>query len=157
MFTRPLLLAFLFTPFLLSAEEQERFPEDSPEHQALTAAGPSLADEAFSLRQEYWEGVLTGRTGRAVRLQFFKHNVYGLFLGVAPSALPPGGRLDLRIYDSDNREVAKAIGEPDEAAVALLFDNDLGSGTYLVLMRVDFAPGPFPETGIPAALFYGWK
>lgn len=142
---------------LIRTGSAEGFPQNSPEHQALTVAGPYLADEAFALREGFWKGVLTSHTGRAVRLQFFKRNHYQLFLGVAPDALPKGGRLQVHVFDSENAEVAGVTGEPGQPAVALDFNNTLGSGLYLVLMRVDIPPGPLAETEIPAALFYGWK
>lgn len=130
---------------------------DSPEHQALTAASPFLADESFGLREDYWKGILSPRTGRAVRLLFFKRNTYRLFLGVAPAALPKGARLHLHVFDENNEEVAKASGELDEAAVALHLENAPRTGQFLVLIGVEIPPGPFAETEIPAALFYGWK
>lgn len=135
----------------------ESFPENSPEHQALTAAGPFLADEAFALREGFWKGVLTSHTGRAVRLQFFKRNHYQLFLGVAPDTLPKGARLQLHIFDSENQEIASVTGDEGKAAVNLDFNNTHGSGLYLVLMRIAIPPGPLAETELPAALFYGWK
>ncbi len=135
----------------------EPFPENSPEHQALSAATPFLADEAFALREGYWNGVLTSHTGRAVRLQFFKRNHYQLFLGVSPETLPKGGQLQLHIFDSENAEVASVTGEAGSPSVHLDFNNTHGSGLFLVLMRVAIPPGPLAETEIPAALFYGWK
>jgi len=135
----------------------EPFPADSPEHQALTAAAPALTDTAFTLREDYWNGILTTATGRAVKLQLFKRNVYGLFLGVAPSSLPPGAKLHLHIFDSDNTEVATAVSKAGEAAVALNFENTLKSGLFLILMRVEMPPGPLAASDIPAAMFYGWK
>lgn len=137
--------------------EAAPFPADSPEHQALTAAGPALADEVFALREDYWNGELTTSTGRAVKLQFFKRNTYSLFFGVAPSSLPPGASLHLNIFDSENEEVAAASGKPGEAAVALTFENTIKSGSFLILMRVDVPPGPLAAADIPAVLFYGWK
>lgn len=137
--------------------ESAPFPADSPEHQALTAATDALGDPAFALREDYWNGELTTSTGRAVKLQFFKRNVYSLFFGVAPSELPPGASLHLNIFDSANEEVAAANGKPGEAAVALTFENTIKSGSFLVLMRVDVPPGPLAAADIPAVLFYGWK
>lgn len=133
------------------------FPPDAPEHQALTAASPSLGDEAFTLRQDYWKGVLTTGTGSAVKLQFFKGNTYRLFFGVAPSTLPKGATLHLHVFNSDNEEVSAASGEPGEAAAALHFENTLGTGLYLILMRVALPPGPLEETEIPGVMFYGWQ
>lgn len=137
--------------------EASPFPVDSPEHQALTAASNALGDPAFALREDYWNGELTTRTGRAIKLQFFKRNIYSLFVGVAPSELPPGASLHLNIFDSANEEVAAASGKPGEAAVALTFENTIKSGSFLVLMRVDVPPGPLAEADVPAVLFYGWK
>lgn len=135
----------------------EPFPEDSPEHQALLLASPYLGDEAFAIRQDYWRGKVTTRTGRAVKLQFFKGNHYRLFFGAAPTELPPGSKLHLHIYGENNEEVARAEGEPGAAAVALEFDNKLQTGLYLVLMRIEAPPGPLAEAEVRSVMFYGWK
>jgi len=149
--------AFLLAlaPALLRA--QEGFPPESPEHQALTLASPFLGDEAFSLRQDYWRGKISPTTGRAVKLQFFKRNVYQLFFGATPADLPPKSKLFLHIYDGENQEVAKAEGEPGDTAVALEFNNTLATGVYLVLMRIEAPPGPFAAAEVPSVMFYGWK
>jgi hypothetical protein len=155
------LLALVLLAFLAFAARgtllAQGFPPESPEHQALTSATPWLADEDFSLREDYWKGLLTPRTGRAVRLQFFKRNTYRLFLGVSPDDLPRGAKLHLAIYDGDNEEVAAAAGKPDEAALALHLEGAPKSGLFLVLMRIEAPPGPFAEEDVPAVLFYGWK
>ncbi len=141
----------------LVATGAEPFPPDSPEHQALTTASESLGDPDFTLREEYWKGAITLSTGRAVRLQFFKRNHYRLFLGAAPPALPKGARLHLHLFDAENTEIATASGEPGEAAVALDFENTVGTGLYLVLMRIEAPPSPLIGEDVPAVLFYGWK
>ena len=123
----------------------------------MSAASPSLGDEAFSLRQDYWRGDIGLQTGRAVKLQFFKRNHYQLFFGAAPPALPPGARLHLHIFNEANEEVAHGVGEEGVAAATLAFDNTLATGIYLVLMRIEAPPGPLADAEIPAVLFYGWK
>lgn len=153
----PLAFLLAFWPGKAAPGEAKPFPPDSPEHQALTAASPSLGDEAFTLRQDYWKGTLTTTSGRALRLQFFKGNTYRLFFGAAPSSLPAGARLHLHVFDSEEEEVAVATGEPDEAAVALHLEDAGKTGLYLILMRVEPRPGPAAETEVPAALFYGWQ
>lgn len=141
----------------VAARAQEGFPPESPEHQALTLASPFLGDEAFSLRQDYWRGKISPTTGRAVKLQFFKRNVYHLFFGATPADLPPKSKLFLHIYDGENQEVAKAEGEPGDTAVALEFNNTVATGVYLVLMRIEAPPGPFAAAEVPSVMFYGWK
>lgn len=133
------------------------FPPDAPEHEALTAASPFLADGDFSLRQDYWQGVLTTKTGKGLKLQFFKGNTYRLFFGVSPSALPKDGTLHLHLYNAAGEEVAHAPGEAGKPAVALHFENTLKTGLYLVLMRVALPPGPLAEEEVPAVMFYGWQ
>ncbi len=137
--------------------EVSPYPPDAPEHEALTAASPFLGDENFSLRQDYWKGRLTTRSGTAMKLQFFKGNTYRLFFGVAPSALPKKGTLHLHIFNTANEEVARAAGEAGATAVALHFENTLRTGLYLVLMRVEMPPGPLVDEEIPAVMFYGWE
>ncbi len=133
------------------------FPPDAPEHEALTAASPFLDGGDFSLRRDYWQGSLTTKTGRGLKLQFFKGNTYRLFFGVAPSALPKDGTLHLHLYNAAGEEVAHAPGEAGKSAVALHFENTLKTGLYLVLMRVELPPGPLAEEEMPAVMFYGWQ
>ena len=146
--------SLLFAP--VTARPQG-FPPDSAEHQAMTLASPFLGDEAFSLRQDYWRGDISPTTGRAVKLQFFKRNIYRLFFGATPADLPPKSKLFLHIYNAENEEVAKVAGEPGATAVALEFDNTLATGIYLVLMRIEAPPGPFAAAEVPSVMFYGWK
>ncbi len=139
------------------SEKESPFPADSPEHQALTVASPFLGEEAFSLRQDYWNGTLTSFTGTALKLQFFKGNTYRLFFGATPSALAPGATLHLVLLNAENEEVAAVTGEPGAPAVALHLEGAPKTGLYLAVMRVETPPGPLAETEIPAVLFYGWK
>lgn len=152
-----LVVGMFLAVITVAARAEEGFPADSPEHQALTLASPFLGDEAFTLRQDYWSGAISPSTGRAVKLQFFKRNVYQLFFGAAPADLAPKSKLFLHVYDAENEEVAKAEGEPGASAIALEFDNALASGIYLVLMRIESPPGPFASAEVPAVMFYGWK
>lgn len=153
----PLLASLVLSGTLAGTASAQGFPEDAPEHQALTLASEALGDSAFTLRQDYWKGLVTPESGRAVRLQFFKRNLYRLYFGVAPSALPKGAKLHLHIFDSENKEVAAATGEPGAAAVSLAFENTLRTGVYLILMRIELPPGPLAAEEMKAALFYGWK
>jgi len=161
--TRSLLAAFLAAAACLAAPlagadgPAQPYPEDSPEHQALSLASPFLGDEAFKLRNEYWTGRLSTTNGRAVRLQFFKGNLYRLFLGVAPAGLAPGARLKVHVVDERSEVVASAEGEPGAAAVALFLEEPPRTGLYLVLMTIDAGPGPLAELEAEAVLFYGWK
>lgn len=152
-----LALGAILVPARAQTPRASPFPPDAPEHEALTAAGPFLGDEKFSLRQDYWQGVLTTKAGTAVKLQFFKGNTYRLFFGVAPSTLPKDGTLQLYLFNAANEEVARAIGEPGKPALALHFENTLGTGLYLILMRVELPPGPLAEEDVPAVMFYGWQ
>lgn len=152
-----LVLCFLVTVGCAQGQVTSPFPPDAPEHEALTAASPYLADENFSLRQDYWQGILTTKTGKGLKLQFFKGNTYRLFFGVAPSALPKTGTLHLHLYNADGDQVAHAQGEVGKAAVALHLKNSLKTGLYLVLMRVEVPPGPLAGEEVPAVMFYGWQ
>lgn len=133
------------------------FPKDSPEHQALTASSPYLGNDAFTLRNDYWTGSVSTASGTAVRLQFFKGNLYRLFLGAAPGQIPEGAKLHLHIFNDKSEEVISASGEPGEAAVVLNFEKVRKTGLYLVLMRVEPRPGPATEAKVPCVLFYGWE
>lgn len=152
-----LLAAFVLSGLLAGTARAQAFSEDAPEHQALTLASEALGDPDFTLRQDYWKGLVTPSAGRAVKLQFFKRNLYRLYFGVAPSELPKGAKLHLHIFDSENEEVATAAGEPGAAAVTLAFENTRKTGVYLILMRVELPPGPLAGEEMKAALFYGWK
>lgn len=161
LFSRPASVLLVLCVFAVAGRAQSPqtspFPPDAPEHEALTAASPFLADEDFSLRQDYWQGVLTTKTGKGLKLQFFKGNTYRLFFGVSPSALPKDGTLHLHLYNAAGEEVAHAPGEAGKPAVALHFENTLKTGLYLVLMRVELPPGPLAEEEVPAVMFYGWQ
>lgn len=161
LFSRPASVLLVLCVFAVAGWAQSPqtspFPPDAPEHEALTAASPFLADEGFSLRQDYWQGVLTTKTGKGLKLQFFKGNTYRLFFGVSPSALPKDGTLHLHLYNAAGEEVAHAPGEAGKPAVALHFENTLKTGLYLVLMRVELPPGPLAEEEVPAVMFYGWQ
>ena len=153
----PFFAALVLSGVLAGSARGQAFSEDAPEHQALTLASEALGDPGFTLRQDYWKGLVNPGTGRAVRLQFFKRNLYRLYFGVAPSELPKGAKLHLHIFDSKNKEVATAAAEPGAAAVTLAFENTLRTGLYLILMRVEPPPGPLAGEEMKAALFYGWK
>lgn len=153
----PFFAALVLSGVLAGSARGQAFPEDAPEHQALTLASEALGDPGFTLRQDYWNGLVTPSAGRAVRLQFFKRNLYRLYFGVAPSELPKGAKLHLHLFDSENEEVATATSEPGAAAVTLAFENTRRTGLYLILMRVELPPGPLAGGEIKAALFYGWK
>jgi len=138
--------------------EPKLFPPNSPEHQALTASSPYLAEEEFYLRNDYWKGEVTLESGTAMRLQFFKGNTYRLFFGAAKDKLPPGAKLHLHIFDSKSKEVATASGKPDEAAAVLNHKNKK-TGLYLIMMRIEVAESSEKDETekIPSVLFYGWK
>lgn len=153
----PIFAALALSGVLAGSARGQAFSEDAPEHQALTLASEALGDPDFTLRQDYWKGLVTPSSGRAVRLQFFKRNLYRLYFGVAPSELPKGAKLHLHIFDSENEEVATAAGAPGASAVTLAFENTLKTGLYLVLMRVELPPGPLAGDDMKAVLFYGWK
>lgn len=133
------------------------FPKDSPEHQALTAASPYLGNDAFTLRNDYWTGAVTTDAGTAVRLQFFKGNVYRLFLGASPPKLPEGARLHLHIFNDQSEEVISASSPAGQPAVVLNFEKVRKTGQYLVLMRIEPRPGPAAPVAVPSVLFYGWE
>lgn len=153
----PIFAALLLSGVLAGSARGQAFPVDAPEHQALTLASEALGDPNFTLRQDYWKGLVTPSAGRAVRLQFFKRNLYRLYFGVSPTELPKGAKLHLHIFDSKNKEVATAAAEPGTAAVTLAFENTLRTGVYLILMRVELPPGPLAGEEMKAVLFYGWK
>ena len=137
-----------------------KFPEHTPEHQALTASSPYLGDDEFYLRNDYWKGNVTTRTGTAMRLQFFKGNAYTLFFGADTKALPKSAVLHLHLFDAKSREVDTAKGEPGEAAV-VLNHKTRKTGLYLVLMRIVIPDSGeqagTAEVSVPSVLFYGWK
>lgn len=155
------LLAMLFAPSRTATSAEpgsaKPFPENSPEHQALTMASPFLGNDAFTLRNDYWQGIVSTEAGTAVRLQFFKGNTYRLFFGAHTDALPETAKLHLHIFDSRDKEVATVSGEPGQAAVALHFEKTRKTGLYLVLMRIEPQPGPVAPVSVPSVLFYGWE
>lgn len=155
------LLANCLAPMLTATSAEpgtaKPFPDNSPEHQALTMASPFLGNEDFTLRNDYWQGKVATDGGTAVRLQFFKGNTYRLFFGSHTDELPKTAKLHLHIFDSKDKEVATVSGEPGQAAVALHFEKTRKTGLYLVLMRIVPQPGPVAPVEVPGVLFYGWE
>lgn len=148
----------------LSADAQERpspgakpFPADSGEHQALSAATRYLGNDDFTIRNDYWKGIVTTSKGTALRLQFFKGNTYRLFYGVSTKTLPEDARLHLHLFDAKEKEVASISGAPGQAAIALNLEKVRKTGLYLVLMRIEPREGPSVEIEVPSVLFYGWE
>ncbi|MCB1234843.1 MAG: hypothetical protein KDM91_07210 [Verrucomicrobiae bacterium] len=137
-------------------DKPKKYPEDSPEHQALTAASPFLGKEDFTLRSDYWRGAVTTRTGTAMRLQFFKGNEYSLFFGAATGPLPKDSRLRIHVFDPREKEVASAKGEPGQAAAVLTFKAKK-TDLYLILLRIEPAGAADPEVTVPAVMIYGWE
>lgn len=140
-----------------SSSEAKRFPEETPENQALSAATPYLGNEDFTLRNDYWKGIVTTEKGTALRLQFFKGNTYRIFFGASTKVLPSTARLHLHLFDAKEKEVASVSGEPGEAAVVLNVEKARKTGLYLVLMRIEPREGPSTEVEVPSVLFYGWE
>lgn len=148
----------------LSADAQERpspgakpFPADSGEHQALSAATRYLGNDDFTIRNDYWKGIVTTSKGTALRLQFFKGNTYRLFYGVSTKTLPEDARLHLHLFDAKEKEVASISGAPGQAAIVLNLEKVRKTGLYLVLMRIEPREGPSVEIEVPSVLFYGWE
>ena len=152
-------MAFLLAGRIDAPAKAKPFPPNSPEHQALTAAGPYLDREGFTLRNDYWEGVVSTQLGTAMRLQFFKGNLYRLFFGVDTVFSPRTPGSTSRFSIPRRREVAAAFVDSGPfAAVALEFapkKTDL----YLILMRVESpaANAVDREINLPSVLFYGWE
>ena len=152
-------MALLSAGGVVFAEEAKPFPPNSPEHQALSAASPYLDREGFTLRNDYWEGIVSTQLGTAMRLQFFKGNLYRLFFGVDTNFLPKDARLHLQIFDKKEKEVATAfIDSGPVAAVALEFAPQK-TDLYLILMRVESpaAKAVDRKINLPGVLFYGWE
>ncbi|MCC6884725.1 MAG: hypothetical protein WBE58_24840 [Verrucomicrobiales bacterium] len=143
-----------------SAAAAEAFTEDSPEHQALLLASPFLERPAFTLREDYWQGGLSPELGHAVKLQFFKGNVYRLFMGIHTKKKPTGATLHLHIFNEKGDEVAHATSAGTQPFSAMLEYKSRKTGAYLILMRLETAPEDSktdPKTGFPCVLFYGWE
>lgn len=132
------------------------FPPDSPEHAALSAAASYLDNEKFMLREDYWKGSVTSQTGKAVRLQFFKGNIYRFFFAIEAEKANPATSLSMRIYDTQSREVAATKSQPEVASASMSFE-PTATGLYLVLMGVEISDKANPYREYPAVLFYGFE
>ncbi len=132
------------------------FPPNSPEHAALSAASEFLANDAFLLRQDYWQGNLTTETGKALQLQFFKGNRYRFFFAVSKEHLPDKALLHLHIYDKASNEVASVSSQGSANVIDLQF-NPKSTGLYLVLMSIEVPKNSSARTGIPSVMFYGYE
>ncbi|MCF6311354.1 MAG: hypothetical protein L3J39_02790 [Verrucomicrobiales bacterium] len=150
-------LSLSILPLAIGEEKSANpFPADSAEHAALEAASPYLGDDAFLLRQDYWQGNLTTELGKALRLQFFKGNHYRFFFAVKPSRLPKNAQLHLQIYDKASRQVA-AISSQDSSHVIELSFTPKSTDLYLIMMSIEVPKNSSARTGIPSVLFYGYK
>ncbi len=135
--------------------DPDRYPESSAEHAALMAAAKQMKDVGFSLRQEYWKGELKASAGKAVRLQFFPHTEYRLFLA-APATVPKGTKVHLKIVDRDSEVIASASSKFGSKVAALKFEPEK-TGLYLVLMRLEVPSGTVEDYAATCAMFYGYE
>ncbi|NOX99149.1 MAG: hypothetical protein GXP30_05365 [Verrucomicrobia bacterium] len=132
------------------------FPPNSPEHAALSAASEFLTNDAFLLRQDYWQGKLGTETGKALQLQFFKGNRYRFFFAVSKKQLPDKALLHLHIYDKASKEVATVSSQGTSNVIDLTFIPK-STGLYLVLMSIEVPKNSSARTGISSVLFYGYE
>lgn len=148
----------LFSAIALNAADpaDNPFPPNSPEHAALSAASEFLANDAFLLRQDYWQGNLTTETGKALQLQFFKGNLYRFFFAISKEHLPDKALLHLHIYDKASHEVASVTSQASSNVIDLAFKPKL-TGLYLVLMSIEVPKNSSARTGIPSVMFYGYE
>lgn len=142
------------------ASGAEAFAAESPEHQALTLASPFLERPAFTLREDYWKGDVSPSLGHAVKLQFFKGNVYRLFMGINTKKKPIGSTLHLHIFNEKGDEVAHATSAGSQPYSTMLEFKAKKTDAYLVLMRLELAGDDNktePKGTFPCVLFYGWE
>ncbi len=151
-----LLMLFTIIPSNAADPAANPFPPNSPEHAALSAASEFLANDAFLLRQDYWQGKLSTETGKALQLQFFKGNRYRFFFAVGKSQLPDKALLHLHIYDKASKEVATISSQGSSNVIDLAF-TPKSTGLYLVLMSIEVPKDSSARTGIPSVLFYGYE
>jgi len=149
-------ILFLTTSAKTADPSANPFPPNSPEHAALNAASEFLTNDAFLLRQDYWQGTLTTETGKALKLQFFKGNRYRFFFALSKDSLPDKALLHLHIYDKASHEVASATSQNSSNVVDLDF-KPKSTGLYLVLMSIEVPKDSSARTGIPAVMFYGYE
>jgi len=135
--------------------DPNRYPETSAEHAALMAAAKHMTDVGFALRQEYWKGDIKASAGKAVKLQFFPHTEYRLFLA-APATVPKGTKVHLKIVNRDSEVLASASSKFGSKVAALKFE-PTKTGLYLVLMRLECPKGTADDYAAPCAMFYGYE
>jgi hypothetical protein len=138
------------------AVETAGYPEGSAERAALAVASRYLGDDGFTLRQDYWQGELTATAGKAVRLQFFPHTKYRLFLAAGEGSLPKGAKLHLRVMDRGMNEVAVGTTKFKSTVASLKFEPEK-TGLYLVLMRLEAPEEADKEARVRCVLFYGYE
>ncbi len=138
---------------VMGADEGGLSP-DSPEYAAIMLAAPYVQSDHFELREDYWSGRVSGKTGTAVRLQFFKRNTYRLFFATEAAEAAKGTKLEIRVFDRDNHQVAMSGAQEGSAVMAEL--DPPATGLYLVLMRAEIKQGS-AERQLPCVLFYGYE
>lgn len=131
-----------------------RSPEPgSAEQVARKAAAPFEKEKGFRLRQDFWNGSLSGSKGKAIRLQLFKGNTYRLILAAGAKEGAAGTRLHVMVIDRKGTVIgeSKVTGPTTTVEVT-----PRKTGAYMVLMRAEVSGGD-KDRGIPAVLFYGYK
>jgi hypothetical protein len=142
-----------FVAFYVLPLNAETPADGSPEKEARTAAAEYEKSQGLRLRQDFWDGSLSGTKGKAIRLQFFKGHTYRLFLATTALENTKGTRLHLMVVDKNGNVLGESkISGP----VTTIEVKPRKTGAYMVLMRAELAKGS-KERAIPAVMFYGYR
>jgi hypothetical protein len=125
---------------------------ESAEAQARKAAAVYVKSEGLRLRQDFWSGSLSGKKGKAIRLQLFKGNTYRLFLAGGTKGAGSGSRYHIMVIDNSGNVLAESAVKGPATTVEV---KPRKTGAYMVLMRAETPKGSKSDT-IPAVLFYGY-
>lgn len=124
----------------------------SAESTARAAAAPYVKSQGLRLRQDFWQGALSGTKGKAIRLQFFKGHSYRLFLATNAAEKAAGTRLHVMVVDKSGNVLGESALVGPASSVEV---KPKKTGAYMILLRAEATTGN-KNRKIPAVLFYGY-
>ncbi|MBL9153892.1 MAG: hypothetical protein JNK37_15475 [Verrucomicrobiales bacterium] len=146
--TRNLVIAAALAVALITVGVVFAFVHDGKSY-AIEAALPQLdlEENAFILREAWWNGELKPGETKIFQHQLFKRNEYWFWLG---SSIPES-KVNLHVYDSDGRLAdAEAWNKDNVAGVRVVPEN---SGTFYIRVAIDEAA----ETPVEWAVIYAYR
>ena len=108
-------------------------------------------EDGFALRAEYWNGELKSGKQKLIRHQLSLGNDYWFWVGTSME----GVKLQVEIYDGDGMPVSVERTESDFCSGVRV--TPAKTGSYYVLIRVDWEDGEEKDETIDWAVVYGYR